>query len=291
MMYLEDDTLGRVDLAPDGAGSGDCGPQGYVVSGFQIGFPSVRAVARGRAIADGTLDDTRFVGARAVSVDLRVDQRKGDPQVLIDELMPFLSPRYRPRLHWSIPGSTERRSLVVRGVDAPVVIAGPKYHTLALSWVAPQGVIEGDETCITINPASDTELGRAYNLTFDRTYPPSLAVGDRLVTTLGNTVTDWRATIFGPCTNPAIVVNGVELRFDRAGGVTLTGGTSLVVDTRERTILLNGDVNSSRYDKANFTDWSWEQLRLLPGDNIVRYDGVTLDTASSMQMCWRSAWL
>lgn len=312
-MYLTDDDLGTLDLGPmirDG-GRNDCNENGYVVSDWTIGFPAVREVARNRALADGTVDDTRFVGARAITVNVSLDVSRGDPQLMVDALMPYLSPRRRPRLHWTLPGSTQERSIVVRGADGPVSVSNKFVHTAVCSWVGPGGLIESgglDPNCEIINPSSDTEDGRDYGPPMfaedefgpyytntsgvvDRAYPDSLGIGDRLIENRGNAVTDWTASIFGAATNPALIINGIPIRFDRQGGLDVTGGTSVVIDSRERTILLNGDPMESRYDKVNFEDWSWEQVRLQPGDNIVRFEGDVLSEQASVQICWRDAWL
>jgi hypothetical protein len=293
-VYLTEPTLGLLDIGPLdlGAGLRGCNAQGYVVSGWQVGFPAVRPVARNRALADGTVDDTRFVGARAISMNIVIDASRADPQETVDRLMPYLSPRYRPRLHWTIPGSEQERSALVRGQDAPLQIAGRTAHVVTASWVAPNGVLESaEEQCEIINPGSDTEDGRRYDLVFDRVYPPSLGIGDRLVVNEGTAVAEWTATIFGPCVNPALIINGVPIRFDRSGGLELTGGTSVTIDSRQRTILLNNDPTQSRYEFVNFTDWAWDDVRLRPGENIVRFEGDVLDAGSQVQFCWRSAWL
>lgn len=294
LVYLTDPTLGTLNIGPLvlGGGRRECNADGYVVSDWTVGFPAVRPVVRNRALADGTVDDTRFVGARAISMSIAIDRRRGDPQLTVDRLMPYLSPRYRPRLHWTIPGSDQERSALVRGADGPLQINGPQLHVVSASWVAPNGVLESAaESCEIINPGSDTEDGRRYDLVFDRVYPPSLGIGDRLVVNEGNAVAEWTATIFGPCVNPALIINGVPIRFDRSGGLTLTGGTSVTIDSRQRTILLNNDPGQSRYEFVNFTDWAWDDVRLQPGDNIVRFEGDTLDPGSQVQFCWRSAWL
>ena len=132
MMYLTEPKLGQLDL--------DCDPDGYVVSEFQIGFPDVRAVVVPRALADGVLDTTRFVGQRAITVSITLDQTKLATQDLLDRLMPYLSPRYRPRIVYAVQepivNSTHVRSFEVRGVNAPLVINGPKFQTVVCQWVA-----------------------------------------------------------------------------------------------------------------------------------------------------------
>ena len=294
LVYLTEDSLGLLDIGPIVIGGGlrDCNAAGYVVAGWTVGFPAVREIVRNRALADGTVDDTRFVGSRGISMNVLIDVNRQDPQLSVDALAPYLSPRYRPRLHWTIPGSTQQRSALVRGADAPLAIAGRQSHVLACSWVCPNGVLESAiESCETINPGSDTEDGRTYDLTFDRVYPPSLGIGDRLIVNAGNATAEWTATIFGPCVDPVLIVNGVRIEFTRAGGLTLSGGTSVVIDSRDRTILLNGDPAESRYEFTNFTDWSWDEVRLQPGENIVRYEGATIDVGSQVEFCWRSSWL
>ena len=286
---LTEPTLGSLELHPDGEAT-DCGP--YIVTDFQIGFPAVREVVRNRALADGVIDDTTYVGARAITASIIVDQRRGDAQAIIDDLMPYISPRYRPRLTWQIPGSDEQRSSIVRGADAPVVIGGEKFNTVVASWVTTTGVIEAAyEQCVLIDPGSDVESGRTYDLTFDRTYPPGLGVGEVVVNNPGNTVADWRCEIFGQVTNPILEVNGVEMRFDRNGGLTVGQAQSVVIDTRSRTVLLNNDPDESRYDRMNFAEWSWQQVRLQPGQNLVRFDGAAIGPTAKARFCFRAAYL
>lgn len=292
-MYLTDDTLGRLDLGPMVMGGGlqDCNADGYVVTNWIIGAPDVRAVVREKALGNGTDDDTRFLGARAVSVNVVVDVNKADPQLSLDRLEQYTKPRYRPRLHWTVPGSTQERSMLVRGVSAPTSIQGRQAHVMSVSWVGPLGIIESpQQSSITINPGSDTEDGRTYDLDFDRVYPFSLGIGDRLVVNAGTEVADWEATIFGSCEDPVLTINGIDMAFTNTGGIAIGGGTSLVLASRDATVYLNGDPTESRYDKLNFTEWSWEQVRLQPGNNIVSYSAAVLGAGSTVQFRWRSAW-
>lgn len=303
MMYLYETSLGRLDLGPvpNGQPAPACGADwatrdpngnGIIVVAFTIGAPEVRAVTRNRALGSGTFDDSRFYGARAVSLTLALNTSRLDPQLALDRLGPYLAPRADlPRLHWTLPGSTMERSLLVRGVGAPVAVTRRNLHGVAAQWVGVLGVTESPaESTVLINPSTDTEVGRTYNLTFDRSYPFSLGVGDRIVRNDGNADAEWRATIFGPCTTPTLSINGVDLTFDRGAGLTLAAGESVTIDTRERTVLLNGDPNESRFGRLNFTDWSWPDVRLAPGDNLVRYEAAS-GPEGSVEFRWRSAWV
>lgn len=291
MIQLIDSQLGTLDLR--------CDP--FVVVSFQIGSRAVRAVARPRALADGVIDDTKFVGARAATVTVRLNDgaacRPGtSQQELFDLLLPYMSPRRRPLLRWSLPGSDGvTRQMVVRGDSAPMVIAGPRYPVVALAFVSDGEITDGDsddgsggssgEQCETIEPTEDVESGRVYDLAFPRDYPVSNAIGWRQVTQSGNEAAHWTGTISGPVTNPFLQVNDALVTWTANGGLVLNAGDFLTIDTRERTMFFNGDPTEPRYDRTNFPAWWWDDLLLQPGVNAVRYG----DTGQ-FNICWRSTW-
>jgi hypothetical protein len=297
VITLHDDSLGDLALTCE---------NGYVVTSFQLGSPAVREVVHERALADGTVDDTLYVGARAVTVAMTLDQRVAPLQTLLDRITPYVSPRRRPTLIWTLPGSeTERRALIVRGVDAPFVLERPKFPPVVCQWVAPEGLITSVErTCEWIQPSSDDVDGRTYDecalvpspdrvesatttgRCYDRTYPPAQPRGGRNIVNAGNEVAEWTAAIFGPITNPTITVNGVVVTV----ATTLALGESAVIDTRERTILRNGDPTQSLYGLSNYQAWSWDQLRLRPGENNIRYSGTGITVETSAAFCWNDTW-
>lgn len=283
MMYLTEPTLGQLDL--------NCDPEGYVVSQFQIGFPSARPVVKLRALADGVLDTSRFVGQRAISISITLDQTKMATQDLLDMLMPYLSPRYRPRLVYAVQepvtNPSHIRSFEVRGVDAPLVINGPKFQTVVCQWVAlDHRATSVDQSCENVFPTSTTEFGRPYDLVFDRDYPASPPVGLTNVTMAGNDPADWVAEIVGGVGDPILEVNGIQITFT---GVTLTSGQLLRIDTRERTMIQGG--NLSVYGNSNFVDWEWDDLLLRPGNNTLRYGGTSAEATSYVLFCWYDTWL
>lgn len=297
MITLHDDSLGDLALTCE---------NGYVVTSFQLGTPAVREVVHERALADGTVDDTLYVGARAITVAITLDQRVAPLQTLLDRLTPYVSPRRRPTFIWTLPGSeTERRALVVRGVDAPFVLERPKFPPVVCQWVAPEGLITSVEaTCEWIQPSSDDVPGRTYDecalvpspdrveattttgRCYDRIYPPAKPRGGRNIVNAGNEVAEWTAAIFGPITNPTMTVNGIVVTV----ATTLALGESVVIDTRERTILRNGDPTQSLYGLSNYQAWSWDQLRLRPGENNIRYSGTAITAETSAAFCWYDTW-
>jgi hypothetical protein len=290
-VVLLDDQIGRLELG--------CDP--YVVTELQVGWPAVRSVMRAQALSDGAIDDTRFLGARAVTLAMRLKNSLIPMQRLYDRVLPYMSPRVRPQLIWRLPGGEQWRSMIVRGENAPMVVNGPKFPALVCSWVCADGRIAasdengGGEVCQMISPSTDVEAGRTYNEDYADggrgPYPPSAGIGGRLIDNPGNAMSDWRLTIFGAATNPRWIVNHAEMRFDENGGFDLLGGSSIVIDTQQRTALLNGMAGFSVYDKMNFTEWTWDQVRLRPGTNSVRFDAEAMTPSATAEICYRPYFL
>lgn len=286
MITLTDPELGSLELRSDP----------FVVASFEISSPAPRVVSRNRALMNGTKDDSQFSGARAVTLTIVLNDSVCDDvsmQSLLDQLIPYTVIRRRPIMRWSLPGSGGvEREIMLRGDSAPIVVDGPKHRAIVCQFVAPEGEITtaGPMICQTIAPAEDVELGRTYDLTFDRDYPVSSAIGDRLVTVDGNERAHWHAAIFGIVTNPYLLINGVRVEWSNNGGLDLTAGNSLVVDTREKTMYFNEDPASPRFDRVNFTDWQWPDILLRPGVNTIRFGGAALGAGASMNFCYKPTW-
>jgi len=282
---LEEPSLPTLELT--------CG-EGYVLDAFQISAPAERAVTAVRALADGQFDRTRFLGPRAITVSMVLDERvEGSMQRLTDNLAAFMSPRIRPTIIWSLPGTPfVERALTVRGTDWPFVVRGKKLQTIACSFVSEEAATRSvDPNELVLLPIPEVEEGREYDLEFDREYVPALPRGSATVNNAGNHVTAWRATIRASITNPILSFNGTPMRFDRNGGVALAVDQTLVIDSNTRTIRLNGDPNISRYDRVNFEDWEWDDLLLRPGDNLVRVQGSDIGPLASVTLEWYDRWL
>lgn len=282
MLQIVESTLGTLDLSR---------VDGFVTFTLEVGAPAERPVVRSRALNDGVIDETQYVGGRAITLSMRLDTSLLPMQTLLDKLTPYLSPRYRPTLRWSLPETPDQvRALTVRGVGLPIAIAAPKYPGVVASFLSPDAFLAGGQRkCHTLVPSELGVVadGRVYDLSFDRDYPFAAPVGAFTISNAGTAPTDWQATIFGPVTNPLVQINGVtvELTLD------LLAGQILVIDTLNRTMLFNSEPSEPRYQFSNFLMWSWEQIRLQPGDNQVRFDADVLDVASAFTICWYDRWL
>jgi hypothetical protein len=290
MMYLTDPTLGRLDL--------DC-VDGFVVTEFEIGWPEVREVMTPRSLSDGSVDTTTYLGQRPVTVALRYDQTKLATQNLIDLVTPYLSPRYRPQLVWTVqqtdpgcvgPASTVEtvRSLRVRGADGPLVVNAPKYLSMVLQWVAQDPYTTSlDQSCAVALLTGSEEFGRSYDLTFDRSYPFSPQYGVTSFYPLGNAPMDWTGTVTAEVTEPELLINNTTITF---GGLTLLPGQTININTLERTILRNNDPNDSLYGLTNFQDWTWDEVRLTPGENQIRLQADSFEGEPAFTLCWFDQW-
>lgn len=259
--------------------------EGLIVTELDLGYPSVRPVVDVRADADGVYDSTQFFGERVVAMTVQ-----GDGEGLItqwDKLARYMRPGRRPYLYFTVDGSA-RRMRLRPSQRASVLRAPAAVFTAQLQWVAPDGVMEAaSASTVTADATAGGEDGRQYNLTFDREYVEINPSGSVSVTNSG-TATIWpELKLYGPVTNPEIrdLTNNRRLRFV----TTLTAGQFLEVNTRDRTVRLNGLVNQNRYNTLDFTVSSWFGLE--PGTQLVRYRGASTSSPARAEITYRTAWL
>jgi hypothetical protein len=287
VIYLTHSSLGQLDLTA---------ANGFVVVSFTIGWPEVRTVMDNRALADGVIDTTTYLGSRAVTIALRLDNT-GCPgystQDLIDQVTPYLSPRIRPTLVYTVdqndPVVSHQRSLLLRGADGPLTVDAPKALTLVCQWVASESFTQAlEDSCAVAILTGGTELGRDYDLEFDRDYPASPPFGITYFYPAGNAPMDWILTLTSQIEDPTITINGIPIVFS---GLTLLPGQTVIIDTQARTILRNGDPNDSVYGLTNFFDWTWDDLRVTPGENSLLLTAVSSAGGSpSATLCYYDRW-
>lgn len=111
------------------------------------------------------------------------------------------------------------------------------------------------------------------------------AQGLMIVNNLGNTESSPILRLRGPMKNPTItrVDTGEKIVLN----YTLTAGQVLDVDTRDHTIVLNGDTN--RYSALDFVQSSWWQLA--PGINQIRLSCADWDEDAALVIYWNHAFI
>jgi hypothetical protein len=134
-------------------------------------------------------------------------------------------------------------------------------------------------TSVNINTSGGVGFGFPFNFPFDFGTIVS-GLGTNLFNE-GNRDTPVVFSIPGPSTNPRIVNDstGDEMAFT----VTLQANETLVIDTKYKTVKLDGAFN--RRSTLNFPTW----FNLKPGTNIIRYLA-TSGAGGPMIATYRSAW-
>ena len=143
-----------------------------------------------------------------------------------------------------------------------------------------------------------TSAGRAYNLTFNRVYP---STGVTVVTTYnrGDVVAFPLLRLYGPA-------SGISIQFTvqppGAGstawmlyflaGFSINAGDRLEIDSKNRTMYLNGDPTQNRYSQVDFgrSTGGWPYIPA-GGSTIWYLNAGTYSTTTQLQVNWSDAYL
>jgi len=264
----------------------DC-TTGFVATELQVGFPAPRPVVRARALGDGLIDNSAFLGNRALTLSLTLDTTVAPMQSLVDLLLPFLAQTRRPRLAWRLgdtpfppappspvpyPTSDGRwRSAIVRGADAPLVISGPRYLTVSASWVTVDAYLETKDLSLwAAGPNGPVET----------------------IWHQGNAPAAWVASFTGEAITPQLIINGISVSFP---AYTVPINRMVTLDLAARTIIestnLGGAPFVNLYPQVNSYSWSWESLFMQPGSNTLEYNTGLPAPANNVNLSFRDAWL
>ncbi|MBO0731819.1 MAG: hypothetical protein J2P57_21345, partial [Acidimicrobiaceae bacterium] len=127
--------------------------------------------------------------------------------------------------------------------------------------------------------------GRVYDLVFDREYPFSAGEGVGVANNTGNFPSlAWRLRIFGPCTNPRVYNETLDLVMSFTG--VLQSGEYLDCDALAGTIWLNSNPATSRYTWLDLPQSQWWPL--MPGSNAIRFTADAVDPGAQAVLSWNS---
>lgn len=238
---------------------------------------------RGRA--HGSIPGPLFAGNRLVTVEATMH---GSPSVLRDQVDQLaaaaaLSDLERP-LVWVLGGMTQLRRANVRVVGRALPIdsafaAGKAVATLQFEATDPR--VYGN-----IERSDSTGVGAVTGgLAMPHGFPHGfgLAEAGTITTTNGGTYpAPWTATLTGPLTSPRIALVGTdgELRLD---GFDLAAGDTLELDSRRRTIRLNGTASRA----GSLTRRAWFDLPV--GSAAVQLTAGA--GTGELSLSWRDTWL
>lgn len=278
-------------LEAPGLTSLDVGPvNGFIVTGLDLGDAATRVVSTEAPDADGTIDTTTLIGARTVTLKVRLVPRNGFvPAVLEQRLRQFTAARLRPTMTITRTGLPSQRLTLRRGpFSAPIEQA--TFEDVTVQWVAPLGVLESSAlNTALVYAGGGAVTGRAYSLTFSRVYPTTVPDGTGVVVNNGTTDAYPLLRLYGPSTDPVIdnLTQGRSLVF---ASLTVAAGDFIEIDLRNKTIYLNGDPTASRYSKLSFPTSKWWTLS--PGANTIRYHPATYTVSTTVaELSWRDLYL
>lgn len=264
---LIDDGLGALDMSCD---------TGYIVRQYDLGFPAVREVSYENSLDDGTYDQTQFVGARAVTLDvmLRPTQNIDGTGVqysaprMRDALFAYLHPGRRPMLYFSEHGDDRVKQVQLRGSQLSAPMSQPRFNAVNAGWVAPFGLIE------------------SYQLHYVTAYLDEAAGDfDFPVQNDGNVGAHWQIEILGEITTPRFMLDGntdmiLELEYESEIGDTV------IIDSFTKTVSINGVPVGYRYLNDNS---SW--FTIPPGSHVINVDHDSTVRAGYPYLFWEGSGL
>jgi tail protein len=259
-------------------------PQGgWFVQELDLGHPVPRDVVDPSPLTDGMQDRTTYHGARAVGMSLTV--LDWDVMAAKALLASFHHPRSRPVLRWRAVDGSETQRMKVRPVALDAVINNPMALRASLTWTCPSGVVEGDSANAVLLRFMSGVLRCPFGKTTDL-WPIGFTGGVNATATIevpGTTACWWTATVVGPVTDPAVLVDG-QVLFRLLGLVA--GGTTISIDGQARTVV--DQVGAGWYDKVDWSASLWTPLP--PGTHSLTLGG-TPQSGASCTLTYRGAWL
>lgn len=275
---------------------------GFVPQRLSPGYPDPRDVSEKRPSQNGTFDFTTYFGARAVSLEVAfASELQNDPLVtdliLEDRLRRWMAPDVRPYLYVRYSPVELYRRIKLRATNVASQLAfltTNEFRSVSLAWRGIDGVFESaDLSSEFIEVGGSSELGRTYDLVFDRTYAASAVIGTKEIINAGTAPTYPIVQIFGPCTQPRLENQTTGKKLEFLASYALVAGEYLEINFAEGTVALNGDpaLSQSRYDKIDFVSGISEWWNLIPGSNFVRFYPLSSSAPSKVRIDWRSAYI
>jgi hypothetical protein len=284
-------TLGTLSVPLEGPG--------WFCPSLDLGYPDVRDVVSNRPDQDGIDDRTAYFGARTVTAQIAAIASAGAQiDQVLTQFAPFMIPSNRPTLHYVLdrPGAPERTiKLRAAGFSGP--IAGAAERDIQLQWVADDpAALDPVEQTVIAWAGSSTIAGRAYNLTFNRIYPPGGGAGTTpRFQTVGDLPIKPRVRIYGPVTRPYVSIYPASPRVSQIvvlflQSFSINAGHYVEVSTANRTAYLDGDISQSVIAGI---DWSQSLWGVVPThtDIWVSMTGSSTSGVTQAQVSWHDRYL
>lgn len=142
-------------------------------------------------------------------------------------------------------------------------------------------IYDSSLSSLLISYGGDAGLGFAFNLAFNINFGGGATPGGQTLFNGGNRSTPITFVITGPVDNP--ILTNTTLGKTIAFNISLSALDTLTIDSRTRTVFLNGNINR----RNTMTADQWFDLD--PGNNFIGYGGQS-GSGSTVQVSFRSAW-
>jgi hypothetical protein len=144
--------------------------------------------------------------------------------------------------------------------------------------------MEGASAAVALLPTfSNQEGGISTPFSTPISLTPGFNPGASSITVGGTAPTYPVATIYGPCTNPALFIAGSQQTL--AFNLSIGAGNYLRVDFAARTALLNSNTALSQYGSLDFPRSSWWALS--PGTQQVAFNPASASGSAQAVLTWR----
>jgi hypothetical protein len=276
---------------------------GYACTELDLGgMGEVRDVTSNNPAADGITDRTLYMGARAMSADIRAYGGTMSPDEIGACFAPFMVPSARPELHYVLDraGAPERFA-VVRGAAYTWPVSGKRNRDIHLSWIAADPIVRDPlQKSAVAMAGSSTIAGRGYALTHNRIYPVGGgAASSAEIRSAGDVVVRPLLRLWGPITNPLITLTpttgsdpaGPPAKIAFIAGYLVGAGHYVDVDTAAKTAWLDGDPSQSVMAQVDWAQSVWPILPTLPYYSTLTVAGESTSAASQVQALWYDGFL
>jgi Siphovirus-type tail component, C-terminal domain len=280
ILKLGDTTLDLVE---------DYNSSGLFFTSKEVGAPTVRENTEDFPSQDGYMDRTQFFGSRVIDLQGVAFPPRSES---FDKFSPFLNPKARCELMYARDEDDDillftglRVAQWERTADSPTTFG------FQIQWKADPVALSYEEYSDQIAVYYSPIVGRNYARNYPITYPAGGSPGIGTIHSDGTYETWPIYRMFGPVTNPGIdligPVSGVVIGRIVFTGITVIEGDYLEINTKLRTVMLNGI--SSRYNFVDFGNTIWTPLQ--PGDNQILYYGDDSAAPAFVEIVWQDAFL
>ena len=259
----------------------------FVRRSFEWVSGSHRVVSEEAPGADGEIDTSQLHAAGSVTIGLRL-LPTAPFETSLRQLRAFTNGRLRPTLSIVADDESEKIATLSRGT-VTTAQERPTHQDAVIQFAVPSGILESAELHeASANASGDTVDGFEFDIEFDLEFPAASPQGSVEVVNAGDRDAYPVLRLFGPWSGESSIINDTydeRLVFDN---LSVTAGNYLEIDTRAKTILLNGDSTQTRYQYLVFPDSTWFTLR--PGTQRIRFVPTTFTAPAQALILWRDAW-